>query len=116
MDRALGQDRQSDWAELNSQFHLAISRLSRMPMLHEMLQRALDHWDRVRRHFFRDVFTRRAETAQREHHELLRLIRARDLDGLEHAMRMHNRNALVAYTSHLDSAGTAAVSSSEPVP
>jgi DNA-binding GntR family transcriptional regulator len=108
MDEALAQDRQGRWAELNSGFHLAISRLSGMPMLHEMLQRALDHWDRVRRHFFRDVLTRRAEVAQREHHELARLMRARDLDALEEAMRLHNRRALEAYSSHLKSAGVAA--------
>jgi DNA-binding GntR family transcriptional regulator len=103
MDRALDQDRRGEWADLNSQFHLAISRLSGMPMLHAMLQRALDHWDRVRRYFFEDVLTRRAETAQREHHALLHLVTLRDLDGLEQAMRMHNRGALAAYTAHLDS-------------
>lgn len=106
MDRALEAERQSGWAELNTQFHLAISRLSGMPMLHGMLQRALDHWDRVRRFFFSDVLTRRAEVAQREHHELLRLMKLRDLDALEHAMRMHNRGALAAYTAHLDSSDT----------
>jgi DNA-binding GntR family transcriptional regulator len=105
MDRALEEDRQSSWAELNSQFHLAISRLSGMPMLHEMLQRALDHWDRVRRFFFNNVFTRRADLAQREHHQLLALMKARDLDGLEEVMRTHNRGALAAYTSHLEAAG-----------
>jgi DNA-binding GntR family transcriptional regulator len=105
MDGALEQGRQSAWAELNSQFHLAISRMSGMPMLHEMLQRALDHWDRVRRFFFKDVFTRRARLAQREHHEMLRLMRARDLDALEHAMRTHNRGALAAYTAHLEATG-----------
>lgn len=107
MDRALKARRQSRWAALNSRFHLAISELSDMPMLHGMLQRALDHWDRVRRHFFADVFTRRAEIAQREHHELVRLMRARELDALESAMRAHNRDALAAYTAYLQAADEA---------
>jgi DNA-binding GntR family transcriptional regulator len=102
MDRALAEDRQSSWADLNSQFHLGISRLSGMPMLHEMLHRALDHWDRVRRYFFNDVLTRRAEQAQQEHHELLALMKSRNLENLERLMRTHNRGALAAYTSHLE--------------
>lgn len=105
MDRSLEADQQSRWAELNSQFHLAISRLSGMPMLNEMLQRALDHWDRVRRYFFNNVFTRRADQAQREHHEILALMKARDLERLEDVMRTHNRGALAAYTSHLEASG-----------
>ena len=116
MDRALAGDRQSRWAELNSQFHLAISRLSGMPMLHEMLQRALDHWDRVRRFFFDDVVTRRADQAQREHHQLLALMKARDLENLEQVMRTHNRGALAAYTSHLDATGSIGEAAGGPLP
>ena len=116
MDRALDEDKQGGWAELNSQFHLAISRLSRMPMLHEMLHRALDHWDRVRRYFFNDVLTRRAEQAQQEHHQLLALMKARDLENLEYLMRTHNRGALAAYTSHLEMTTPAAEPSREQQP
>jgi DNA-binding GntR family transcriptional regulator len=107
MDRALEEGLQSRWAELNTRFHLAISGLSGMPMLHEMLQRALDHWDRVRRFFFTNVFTRRAEVAQHEHHQMLQLMMSRDLVKLEEIMRAHNRSALAAYTAHLDAAGSA---------
>ncbi|HEY3122128.1 MAG TPA: GntR family transcriptional regulator, partial [Vicinamibacteria bacterium] len=48
MDQALAQGDHEQWADLNTRFHLTISRLSAMPMLQEMLARALDHWDRVR--------------------------------------------------------------------
>jgi DNA-binding GntR family transcriptional regulator len=105
MDHALQSDRQAEWAQLNTRFHLEISRLSGMPMLHQMLQRALDHWDRVRRHFFSDVFTRRAEVAQREHHELVRHIALRELESIDRLMRAHNRGAMAAYTSYLDTTG-----------
>lgn len=106
MDQALAADRQGSWAELNTRFHLAISRMSGMLTLEQMLQRALDHWDRIRRHFFSGVFVRRAERAQREHHEILAQMKARDLEGLERTMRAHNRGALAAYTTYLDAIPT----------
>jgi DNA-binding GntR family transcriptional regulator len=102
MDRALAANRADRWAELNTEFHLAIGGMSGMPMVQQMLQRALDHWDRVRRHFFTGVFTRRAAVAQREHHQMLSQLRAADGDGVERTMKMHNRAALQAYLAYLD--------------
>ena len=102
MDRALAGNRAGVWAELNTEFHLAISRLSGMPMVDQMLRRALDHWDRVRRCFFSGVFTRRAATAQREHKVMLQQLRSGDADGIERTMRAHNRSALAAYLTYLD--------------
>lgn len=103
MDRALAAGRPGAWAELNTEFHLAISRLSGMPMVDQMLRRALDHWDRVRRFFFSGVFTRRADAAQREHHRILAELRARDAEAIEQTLRAHNRGASQAYLTHLDS-------------
>ena len=107
MDRALSHNRPGAWAELNTEFHLAISALSGMPMVEQMLARALDHWDRVRRHFFSGVFTRRAATAQREHHQMVAQLRAGDADAVERTMRLHNRAALQAYLTYLDRADRA---------
>jgi DNA-binding GntR family transcriptional regulator len=114
MDRALDRRRQDAWAELNTEFHLAIGRLSGMPMVNQMLQRALDHWDRVRRHFFTGVFSRRAEQAQREHKRMVAQLEARDEDGIEQTMRAHNRGALAAYLKYLDSAGADASAAHRP--
>jgi DNA-binding GntR family transcriptional regulator len=105
MDRALAAGRPSAWAALNTEFHLAISRLSGMPMVDQMLRRALDHWDRVRRFFFTGVFSRRADAAQREHHRMLAQLEARDVEGIEETMRRHNRGALQAYLTYLDAHG-----------
>jgi DNA-binding GntR family transcriptional regulator len=105
MDRALAGGRPGNWAELNTDFHLAISRLSGMPMVDQMLRRALDHWDRVRRFFFTGVFTQRAAAAQHEHHLMLDRLGAGDVDGIEQIMRMHNRGALKAYLTYLDGTG-----------
>jgi DNA-binding GntR family transcriptional regulator len=101
MDAALARGDRALWAELNSRFHVRIGEMAGMPLVGQMLQRAFDHWDRLRRYFFRDVLARRAEAAQREHHELVRLMKGRDLDGVERAVREHNRGALAAYTAHL---------------
>ena len=106
MDRAIGAGRPGGWAELNREFHLAISTRSGMPMVDQMLRRALDHWDRVRRYFFTGVFTRRAAVAQREHRKMLDQLRARDAEGIEQTMREHNRGALQAYLTYLDNVRT----------
>ena len=68
-------DRPQRWADLNTRFHLTIGRIAGMPMLEDMLRRALDHWDRLRRHYFRGVLVRRMPQAQAEHHEILAQMR-----------------------------------------
>jgi DNA-binding GntR family transcriptional regulator len=101
MDEALAAGRHEDWADLNTQFHLTISRLAAMPMLQEMMERALDRWDRVRRFFFSGVLVHRAEEAQEEHHALLAAMMAGDAVRLEQTIRKHNQGALAAYTAYL---------------
>jgi DNA-binding GntR family transcriptional regulator len=102
MDRALEAGSPLHWAEINTQFHLSISRLAGMPILQDMMQRAVDYWDRVRRYYFRDVLIHRTRLAQAEHRTMLAHMRARDLAGLEQTIREHNRSALAAYTAHLE--------------
>jgi DNA-binding GntR family transcriptional regulator len=103
MDRALAMDAHEQWAELNTRFHAGISRLSAMPMLQDMMERVLDRWDRVRRFFFAGVLVHRAQQAQKEHHSLLDAMRAKDWARLEQTIREHNRGALAAYATFLES-------------
>jgi len=103
MDEALAGGAHEEWAEQNTLFHAAISRLTAMPMLQEMMERALDRWDRVRRFFFAGVLVHRAQQAQKEHHALLQAMRARDWDRLEQTVRDHNRGALADYAAYLES-------------
>ena len=107
MDAALDAERPQRWAELNTRFHLTISGLAGMPMLQEMLQRAFDHWDRVRRYYFTGVLVHRARQAQTEHHQMLDHMRARNLTAIEATLRAHNQGALNAYTAYLDSVAAA---------
>jgi DNA-binding GntR family transcriptional regulator len=103
MDRALAAEAHEQWAELNTRFHATISRLTGMPLLQEMMERVLDRWDRVRRFFFTGVLVHRAEQAQKEHHELLDAMRAKDWGRLDDTIRGHNRGALAAYAIFLES-------------
>ena len=101
MDRALEAGSPQRWAEINTRFHLAIAGLADMPLLLDMMQRAVDYWDRVRRFYFRDVLIHRTRLAQAEHRAIVQHLEARDLEALERTIREHNQGALAAYTAHL---------------
>jgi len=103
MDDALAASRNEEWADLNSRFHLTISRLSAMPMLQEMTERVLARWDRVRRYYLKGVLVHRMEQAQEEHRAILRTMKAHDLEGLERVVKQHNQGALLAYADYLRS-------------
>ncbi len=103
MDGALASGRNEDWADLNSRFHSTISRLSAMPLLHEMTERVLARWDRVRRYYLKGVLVDRLEQAQEEHRAMLRTMKARDFEGLEKVVKQHNQGALTAYAEYLRS-------------
>src|SRR5262245_43819737 len=101
MDTALERNAPQRWAELNTLFHLAIGSAARMPVLQQMLQRALDLWNRTRRHYFKGVLVHRARKAQAQHHAMFDALRRRDLATLDDTVCAHNRNALEAYMSYL---------------
>jgi DNA-binding GntR family transcriptional regulator len=101
MDEALGSGGHERWSELNSRFHVAISVATGMPLLSEMTERVLGQWDRVRRHYFEGVLVHRAETAQREHHEMAAAMKAGDAATAEAVVRRHNRGALADYSEYI---------------
>jgi DNA-binding GntR family transcriptional regulator len=101
MDEALRERRHEEWADLNSKFHLAIARLSAMPLLHDMTERVMAHWDRLRRCYFDGVLAHRMEQAQQEHRALIRVLKAGDLAAVERLVKQHNQGALLAYADHL---------------
>jgi DNA-binding GntR family transcriptional regulator len=108
MDRALAAGRHEEWGDLNTRFHLGLCALAGMPMLHEMMERVLDHWDRLRRYFFSGVLAHRLELAQKEHHALVKALAERDDRALETTLREHNQGALAAYTAYLQGAAASA--------
>lgn len=108
MDAALEAGEHERWGDLNSRFHRHIARLTGMPLLAEMTDRAIDQWDRVRRHFFNQVLYHRADQAQGEHHAIVRAMLARDYPRLEQLVKDHNQGALAAYTGYLARADSVA--------
>jgi DNA-binding GntR family transcriptional regulator len=104
MDRAVEAHRLDEWADMNTRFHLAFSRLTGMPLLEEMMAQVLDRWDRVRRYFFSGVLRHRVERAQQEHRAMFDALTNRDTGALEATVRQHNRGALAAYTAYLEGA------------
>jgi DNA-binding GntR family transcriptional regulator len=105
MDVAVEEHEYERWAELNGRYHRAIGHLAAMPLLREMTDRVLSRWERLRRHYFQGVLVPRVEQAQREHRELLAALVARDPDGAERVVRLHNRNAQAAYSLFLQQHG-----------
>jgi DNA-binding GntR family transcriptional regulator len=105
MDRAVAEEAHHEWADLNTQFHLAIGRLVGLAMLQEMTERVLDRWDRIRRYFFRGVLTHRIEQAQAEHRAILAAMRQQDLPRLLDLVRQHNQGALASYLQYLQTHG-----------
>jgi DNA-binding GntR family transcriptional regulator len=102
MDESAAAGRLEDWADLNTQFHHAISASSGLPLLEDMTGRVLGRWDRVRRYYFNGVLSHRVGQAQQEHRDILAALQARDLPRLETLMRAHNQGALAAYMSYLN--------------
>lgn len=102
MDAAAESGQYERWADLNSDFHLLIATLPGLPLLRDMTARVLDRWDRIRRYYFNGVLVPRVEQAQREHHEIMSALRARDAAQVEARIRRHNRRAHQAYLSYLE--------------
>jgi DNA-binding GntR family transcriptional regulator len=93
------------WSAANKQFHQAICKLADMRLVGKMLSVALDHWDRLRCHYLEDVVAQRVAYRQSEHEQILEAFRKRDPAALEAIMLDHNRQALAAYTAHLERTG-----------
>ncbi len=106
MDEALESGSYDEWSDLNSQFHSAIARMTGMPMLQEMTDRALNQWDRVRRYYLKDVLVHRLAQAQEEHRVIVQAMRDQNYGLLEQLVWEHNQGALAAYTEHLAHATT----------
>ena len=106
MDAAVEDGEYELWGDLNTQFHLSISRGAGMPVLRDMTERAFDLWYRVQRCFFKEVLLQRVLQSQREHHGILRALRDRNEAELERLIKVHNRNAMEAYTNHLSNGST----------
>lgn len=92
------------WSAANMRLHQQICDYAGMPLVKNALTNTLVHWDRVRRFYLTDVFKHRVHAAQREHWQMLRAMRAGDLERLAQIVRDHNRAARTAYTANFQKA------------
>jgi DNA-binding GntR family transcriptional regulator len=93
------------WSMLNKEFHLLICDFAHTGLIKEMMRKVLDHWDRLRLHYVKDVLGHRLEMAQLEHRQIMVAFRNRDAQEVEQLIRTHNQNALAAYNNYLQAAG-----------
>ena len=93
------------WSKLNKEFHLLICDFAHTGLIKEMMRKVLDHWDRLRLHYIKDVLGHRLEMAQLEHRQIMDAFRNRDAQEVERLIRAHNHNALAAYNNYLQAAG-----------
>ncbi len=103
MDESL--DDLDSWSRLNVEFHQFIVDCAGLSVLPSLMDRVLDQWQRLRRHYLDSVFAHRAALAQQEHRQLLEALKTRDPQHVDEVIRAHNRHALASYLDHLDKSG-----------
>jgi len=101
MDETIAEGDVERWSELNTEFHKEISRLSGMPFLQQITEKALEKWDRMRRCFLMEVLHKRTTRAQKEHRQIYAALKEGNVEAVEQILRTHNRNALKAYLAYL---------------
>jgi DNA-binding GntR family transcriptional regulator len=89
------------WSQENRHFHEFICARAGTQLVASLITKVLDHWDRLHRHFLKEVFVSHLPIAQKQHWQILRAIRSGDADQVERLVRKHNQSALCAYQDHL---------------
>lgn len=107
MDACL--DDPNQWSSINKEMHLFICRCANTRLILKMMEKVLDHWDRLRLHYLTDVFGNRVHAAQEDHKRILEAFYSRDPDVVERVIHEHNQGALASYIQHLQSAGKLAL-------
>jgi len=90
------------WTQKNKAMHEFICDQAGTALVKKMMQKVLDHWDRLRRYYLKDVFAHRIRSAQQEHVRILEAFRTRNPDTVEQLIHQHNRAALAAYVEYLN--------------
>lgn len=93
------------WSKENKRLHLFICECAKTTLIHKMTQKVLDHWDRLRLHYLKDVSGQRIKIAQQEHKQILATFRTRDPEEVERVICSHNQSARASYIQHLQSTG-----------
>ena len=73
----------SKWSSENKAMHLFICQCANTTLVLKMMEKVLDHWDRLRLHYLNDVFGNRIQAAQEDHKRILAAFYSRDPDEVE---------------------------------
>ncbi len=95
------------WSKENRRFHEFICACAGTQLVASLIGKVLDHWDRLHRHFLKEVFANRLQIAQKQHSQILRAIQNGGADQVEKLVRRHYQSALRAYQNHLQSRNVA---------
>lgn len=95
----------NQWSLHNKEFHQYICDIAETGLVKKVLREALDHWDRLRHYYVKEVSARRVKYAQYEHEQLIRALKKRDADRFEAIVRKHNQESLRAYLAYLEAKG-----------
>ena len=97
MDQIVADDDQEAWAERNSEFHLAMARAARMPLLVDVTARALARWRWIRQVLFAQVRGENLAAVNGEHRKMVAALKERDASRLSRLIAQHNGGALRHY-------------------
>lgn len=103
------------WSLENLALHEFICRRSSSFLTEALLRKAMEHWDRLRRFYFADVFRYRIKESQEEHRRIVTALASRDAGETERMIRAHNQRALAAYVRHLEAGERDAGAAKDPV-
>jgi DNA-binding GntR family transcriptional regulator len=98
-------ERPDQWSRENKHLHLFICECAKTTLIQKMMQKILDHWDRLRLHYLKDVSGQRIKIAQQEHKQILAAFRTRDPEEVERVICAHNQSARASYIQHLRATG-----------
>lgn len=89
------------WSEQNVELHQLICERAKTPLVGNLMNQIVDHWNRLRRLYLEEVFTGRVANAQKDHWALLEALRTRNPKTVEKVVQDHNRIALKGYLTQL---------------
>ena len=94
-------DDPNTWSAKNTAFHEYICDRAETPLVKDMMTHVLNHWERLRSTYLKDVFATRLKVSQPQHWQMLDALRNCDNAALERVVREHNHAAMEVYAGQL---------------
>lgn len=94
-------DHPDRWSEENQRLHRTLCEWGRTTVVRGFMENVLAQWNRVRRYYVKDVFSKHLDLSQRDHRELVQALRERNITEAERVVRQHNQRAYADYEAYL---------------